>query len=390
MAANNFTWPLINDNITQSDREILADFCLHGERFTNGAKVKEFEKIWSEWLGVKHSVMVNSGASANYISIAMVKELKGEGEVIVPPIGWVSDLASVAQLGMTPVIVDVSLNDFNITAENIKRAITSKTKAIVLVHTLGFNAINEEIIQLAKEHDLLLIEDCCEAHGATYKGKKVGSFGDISLFSFYFGHHITTIEGGTVCVNDDHLYDLAKLFRSHGMTREASQELQRDYQLAYPNLNPLFTFAVAGFNMRSTELNAVLGIEQMKRLDSNIEARTRNLHTWLDNLDNSKFMTSFSTPGSSNFALPLMMQGITRDKLKDVCRILEEEGVEYRLGTAGGGNQALQPYLKKFPHRVNGSLAHASYVHHYALYVGNHPELTEEQIINLCKKLNNV
>ena len=385
-----YSWPLINDNITQGDRKVLADFCLHGERFTNGAKVKEFEKIWSEWLGVKHSVMVNSGASANYISIAMVKELKGLGEVIVPPIGWVSDLASVAQLGMTPVIVDVSLNDFNITAENIKNAITPKTKAIVLVHTLGFPAINDEIIKLAKEHDLILIEDCCEAHGATYKDKKVGSFGDISLFSFYFGHHITTIEGGTVCVNDDKLYDLAKLFRSHGMTREASQELQREYQLMYPNLNPLFTFAVAGFNMRSTELNAVLGIEQMKRLDSNIEIRTRNLHSWLDNLDNSKFMTSFPTQGSSNFALPLMMQSITRDKLKDVCHILEEEGVEYRLGTAGGGNQALQPYLKKFPHRINGALAHADYVHYNALYVGNHPELTEEQIINLCKKLNNV
>ena len=118
MAANNYTWPLINDNITQSDREILADFCLNGERFTNGPKVKEFEKIWSEWLGVKHSVMVNSGASANFISIAMVKELVGIGEVIVPPIGWVSDISSVAQLGMTPVFVDVSMNDFNITFEN--------------------------------------------------------------------------------------------------------------------------------------------------------------------------------------------------------------------------------------------------------------------------------
>jgi CDP-4-dehydro-6-deoxyglucose reductase, E1 len=116
-------------------------------------KLREFEKIWSEWLGVKHSVMVNSGASGNYISIAMVKELVGEGEVIVPPIGWVSDISSVAQLGMTPVFVDVSLNDFNITAENIKNAITPKTKAIVLVHTLGFPAINDEIIQLAKDNN---------------------------------------------------------------------------------------------------------------------------------------------------------------------------------------------------------------------------------------------
>ena len=385
-----YSWPLINDNITQSDRQILADFCLNGERFTNGSKVKEFEKAWSEWLGVKHSVMVNSGASANFISIAMVKELKGIGEVIVPPIGWVSDISSVVQLGMTPVFVDVSLTDFNITAENIKRAITKDTKAIVLVHTLGFNAINDEIIAIAKENDILLIEDCCEAHGAKYGDKRVGSMGDISLFSFYFGHHITTIEGGTVCVNDDKLYDLAKLFRSHGMTREASPELQEHYKLTNPDLNPLFTFAVAGFNMRSTELNAVLGLEQMKRLDYNIERRTANLYTWLDNLDGSKFIKGFQTEGSSNFALPLVMQGITRDKLKDVCAVLEAEGVEYRLGTAGGGNQARQPYLKNFPHEICGVLAQADYIHDNALYVGNHPELTEEQIINLCKKLNNV
>jgi CDP-6-deoxy-D-xylo-4-hexulose-3-dehydrase len=383
-------WPLINDNITQQDREVLADFCLNGKRFTNGEKVKEFEKVWSEWLGVKHSVMVNSGASANFISIAMVKELKGIGEVIVPPIGWVSDISSVVQLGMKPVFVDIDTNNFNITAENIKAAITKDTKAIVLVHTLGFNGITDEIIKIAKENDLILIEDCCEAHGATFRDKKVGSIGDISLFSFYFGHHITTIEGGTVCVNDDKLYDLAKLFRSHGMTREASSELQEQYRLSNPDLNPLFTFAVAGFNMRSTELNAVLGLEQMKRLDYNIECRRNNLDTWLKNLDSSKFITSFDTEGNSNFALPLVMQDTTKDKLKNVCDVLTENGVEYRVGTAGGGNQARQPYLEKFPYKIFGILNKANYIHENALYIGNHPELTEEQIIDLCKKLNNV
>jgi CDP-6-deoxy-D-xylo-4-hexulose-3-dehydrase len=386
----NYTWPLINDNITQNDRQILADFCLNGKRFTNGEKVKEFEQIWSDWLGVKYSVMVNSGASANYISIAIVKELVGTGEVIVPPIGWVSDISSVAQLGMTPIFVDVDMKNFCITTENIKNAITPNTKAIVMVHALGFNGITDELVQLCKEKNIILIEDCCEAHGATFRDKKVGSIGDISLFSFYFGHHITTIEGGTVCVNDPKLYDLAKLFRSHGMTREASPELQEQYKIANPNLNPLFTFAVAGFNMRSTELNAVLGIEQMKRLDYNIQCRVENLNIWLNNLDSNKFITSFNTTGNSNFALPLMMQSITRDKLKDVCKILEEEGVEYRLGTAGGGNQARQPYLKKFPYEIVGTLAHSDYIHDNALYVGNHPELTKEQIINVCKKLNNV
>jgi CDP-6-deoxy-D-xylo-4-hexulose-3-dehydrase len=385
-----FNWPLINDNISQTDREVLADFCLNGERFTNGPKVKEFEKIWSEWLGVKHSVMVNSGASANYISIAMVKELLGEGEIIVPPLGWVSDISSVAQLGMTPVFVDVSFDNLAITAENIKRAITPKTKAIVLVHCLGFNGINDEIVKIAKDNNLILIEDCCESHGAMFGDKKIGSIGDISLFSFYFGHHITTIEGGMVCINDSKLYDLAKLFRSHGMTREASLELQQQYQDLYPKLNPLFTFAVAGFNMRSTELNAVLGIEQMKRLDYNINKRVDNLKIWLENLNSSKFMTDFTTQGNSSFALPLILQSSNVDKLKDVCKILEEEKVEYRLGTAGGGNQAFQPYLKKFNYRINGELSVINYIHSNSLYIGNHPELTSEQIINLCNKLNNV
>tara|TARA_R110000796_G_scaffold96303_3_gene201971 strand:+ start:7801 stop:8964 length:1164 start_codon:yes stop_codon:yes gene_type:complete len=385
-----FNWPLINDNITKTDKQILSDFVLNSNRFTNGPKVKEFEKIWSEWLGVKHSSMVNSGASANFISIAVVKELLGEGEVIVPPLGWVSDISSVAQLGMTPVFVDVNPNSLNITAENIKKAITPKTKAIVLVHTLGFNGMTDEIVKIAKENNILLIEDCCEAHGAKFKDKRVGSIGDISLFSFYFGHHITTIEGGMVCVNNPKLLDLVKLFRSHGMTREASPELQQEYKENYPNLNPLFTFAVAGFNMRSSELNAVLGIEQMKRLDNNIEARRVNLDIWLQNLDSTKFKIDYDIEGNSSFALPLIMVESFKDKLCNVCSILENEKVEYRLGTAGGGNQALQPYLSKFSHRKVGDLSNVNYIHSNSLYIGNHTDLTEKQIINLCKKINNV
>ena len=385
-----FKWPLINNNVSDSDRKILSDFILSGERLTNGNKVREFERLWSEWLGVKYSTMVNAGASANFISIAMVKELLGKGEIIVPPLGWVSDISSVTQLGMTPVFVDVSKENLAITEKNIEEAITENTKAIVLVHCLGFNGINEKIIDLAKKHNLLLIEDCCESHGATFNGKKVGSIGDISLFSFYFGHHITTIEGGMVCVNDEKLYNLSRLFRSHGMTRETSEEVQNEYKTKYPNLNPLFTFAVAGFNMRSTELNAVLGIEQLKRLDYNIEKRTENLHTWLNSLDDDKYFTKYDTEGSSNFALPLILNEKDKTMLNKVCEILEEESIEYRLGTAGGGNQAIQPYLEKYDYRICGNLDTCNHIHEYSLYVGNHTDLTREQIINVCKKLNNV
>lgn len=391
-----FRWPLINDNVSESDRNVLSKFILENDRFTNGIKVIEFEELWSKWLGVNHSVMLNSGTSGNYISIAIVKELMGVGEIIIPPLGWVSDVASVVQLGMKPVFVDISLNNLSITSENIKKAITSDTKAIVLVHCLGFNAINEEIIKIAKDNNLLLIEDCCEAHGATFNGKKVGSFGDISIFSFYYGHHITTIEGGMICTNNKSLYEQSKLFRSHGMTREVSLDTQSEYRKKYPNLNPLFTFAVAGFNMRSTELNAVLGIEQMKKLDYNIEKRKHNLNVWLENLDSLKYYTEFDINGNSSFALPLMVKPSYSDKFKinddfsGVCDILDLNNVEYRLGTSGGGNQVLQPYLENIDYSVIGELDNVNYVHHNSLYIGNHPNLTDEIIIDLCKQLNNV
>lgn len=391
-----YKWGLINDNITEEDRKVLSEFILSKNRLTNGDKVKEFEKIWSDWLGVKKSTMVNSGNSANFISIAIVKELLGIGEVIVPSMGWVSDLSSIVQLGMKPVVLDVSYDTLSITADDIKRAITKDTKAIVLVHCLGFNGLTEEIIQIAKDNEILLIEDCCEAHGATFKDKKVGSYGDISIFSFYFGHHITTIEGGMVCTNNNRIHDLSRMFRSHGMTREASSETQNNYIRNYPDLNPLFTFAVAGFNMRSTELNAVLGIEQMKRIGYNIQRRVSNLKTWLENLNPFKFKTDFNLDGNSSFALPLVVQETYKDKFDinddydSVIDILKLCSVEYRVGMAGGGNQQIQPYLEKFDHRTICDLKNINYLHKYSLYIGNHPELTDEQIINLCKLLNNV
>lgn len=391
-----YKWPLINDNITLEDRKKLVDFILSNRRLTNGEKVKEFEKIWSNWLGVKHSTMINSGSSGNFISIAIVKELLGIGEIIVPPLGWVSDVSSITQLGMVPVFVDISLDNLSITAENIKSAITPKTKAIVLVHCLGFNGINEEIIKIARENNILLIEDCCEAHGACFSGQKVGTFGDMSVFSFYFGHHITTIEGGIISTNNPKIYELSKLFRSHGMTREVSEKTQKTYIKENPNLNPLFTFAVAGFNMRSTELNAVLGIEQMKRIDNNIEKRKHNLKIWLDNLDGLKFKTKFEDNGNSSFALPLIMQPHYTDRLhinddfSGVCDVLDINGVEYRLGMSGGGNQALQPYLKKCEYKIIDKLENCNYVHNNSLYIGNHTDLTDEQIINLTKRLNDV
>ena len=166
----NFNWQLINDSITEGDKKALTDFINEpNQRFTNGPKVKEFEKKWSDWLGVKHSVFVNSGAMGNYLMVALMKETKGYGEVIVPAIAWVSDISSLVNLGMKPIFVDIDISNFAMTLESIKGAVTKKTKGIVLCHILGFSAITDEIVDFAKQNDLFLIEDCCESHGATYK-----------------------------------------------------------------------------------------------------------------------------------------------------------------------------------------------------------------------------
>jgi CDP-6-deoxy-D-xylo-4-hexulose-3-dehydrase len=385
---SNFKWQLINDSITDSDKKALTDFInTPNQRFTQGEKVREFEKEWSKWEGVRYSTFVNSGASANYIMASIMKERKGLGEVIVSPLGWISDVAPLVNLGFKPVFVDVSMETMSITLDNIKRAVTDKTVGVCLVHVLGFNAINDELVEFCKDSDLFLIEDCCEAHGTTYQNRKSGSLSDVSNFSFYFGHHITTVEGGMVCTNDNDIHQLARAFRSHGMTRELSDEVQNEYKKEYPDLNPLFTFAVPGYNMRNQEFNAVLGLEQLKRLNFNIEKRQENFKTWIDCLDPIKYQVSFQEEGNSNFSLPLIILDSNKLLFEGVCRILDEEEVEYRIGTAGGGNQARQPYLEKYEFRAH-DLTNVDYIHDFGLYVGNHPELDKEEIIKLCDRLN--
>jgi CDP-6-deoxy-D-xylo-4-hexulose-3-dehydrase len=304
-------------------------------------------------------------------------------------LGWVSDVSPLVNLGFTPVFVDVSMETMSITLDNIKNAVTDKTVGVCLVHVLGFNAINGELVKFCKDNDLFLIEDCCESHGATYNDGKIGTLGDVSNFSFYFGHHITTIEGGMVCTNDDDIHQLARAFRSHGLTRELSQEVQEEYQTKYPDINPLFTFAVPGYNVRSTELNAVLGLEQLKRLDYNIWNRQDNFRVWVSCLDPVKYQTYFQEEGSSNFSMPLIVLDDNKELFDRVCNLLDKEDVEYRVGTAGGGNQARQPYLEKYEFRMH-DLTNVNYIQEYGLYVGNHPELDKDGIILLCEQLNSL
>ena len=377
--------------IEKDDIDALTNFLNKSDRFTNGPKVKEFEDKWSRWLNVDYSLMVNSGASGNFLTIALVKELFGVGEVIVPSLGWSSDISSVVQLGMTPVFVDVDPLTLGVNPTSLKNALNEKTKAVVIVHALGFNAISPEVKNILDKAKIFVIEDCCESHGALLNanpGDRIGTYGDVSIFSFYFGHHITTVEGGIVSTNSEKIFQLSKMLRSHGMTREASAEVRSEYEAKYPDLNPLFTFALAGFNFRSTELNAVIGLSQLKKLDGNILTRSRNLDVWLDNLSAEKFKINYQRTGNSNFALPLVLNAADKNLKNKVCEKLNNLGVEYRLGTAGGGNLSRQPFLEKYTHRIVDDQQVVNHIHDYGLYVGNGGHVKEEAIKRLTDELN--
>lgn len=387
----NLNWPLMRNNITRSDLNTVIKF-LEGEPIlTQASNVREFEREWSEWLGIKHSVFVNSGASANLISMAALHEIYGDGEVIVPTLTWVSDIASVIQNNLTPIFVDINPRTLGMDTEAVLQKITPHTRAVFITHILGYNALTQKLLDELQARNILLIEDVCESHGATFNGRKLGTFGALSNFSFYYAHHMSTIEGGMICTNDDTLYETARMFRSHGMVREStSEELKGDYRQRHPDLNPDFIFAFPAYNMRSTEINAVLGRAQLHRLDANNLIRNENLKLFLSRLDPQKYFTNFDLTGCSNYAFTLILQKpdeLFRDK---VMQALRAHGVEFRRGTSGGGNQLRQPYLTKRFGDEYKKYPHTDHVHFYGFYIGNYPDLEQEKIVALCDLLNNV
>ncbi len=386
-------WPLMANNITRYDLESLIRFLqTRNPILTHSKNVKAFEKEWSKWLGVKYSIFVNSGASANLLSIQAIREMYGLGEIIVPPLTWVSDIASVIQNGFKPIFADINPRTLGMDTDEIIKKITPKTKAVFLTHILGYNAITQKLLDTLTERNIPLVEDVCESYGATFKGKKLGTFGLISNFSFYYAHHMSTIEGGMISTNDPNIYDMIRMFRAHGMVREAdSASLKRAYQKKYPDLNPDFIFAYPAYNMRPTEINAVIGLSQLKRLNKNNKNRINNLRIFLENLDPNKYKTDFDTEGSCNYAFTLVCKKADPIFVKKVMKALKNSGVEFRRGTSGGGNQLRQPYLRK----IIGDDEYAKhpnveYIHFYGFYIGNYPTLKKEKILKLCKILNDL
>ena len=385
--------PLMQNNLNRADLDVLVDFLKQDEPIlTQSANVQAFEQEWSQWLGVKYSIYVNSGSSANLITMAALKHLYGGGEVIVPPLTWVSDIASVIHNGFEPVFVDINPQTLCMDDEQILNNLTEKTRAVFLTHVQGFNGLTERLLKMLEEKDIPLIEDVCESHGATFKGRKLGSFGLISNFSFYYAHHMSTIEGGMVCTNDEVIFQTLRMLRSHGMVRESSNDtVKNKYITDNPDLSPDFIFAHPAYNVRNTEIGAVIGRNQLKRLDENNDKRNKNLAQFIDGLDEKRYRKDFILEGCSNYAFPLVLRKPDSEFRDRVEKVMGEAGVEFRRGSSGGGNQMRQPYLKDVvKDREWEDYPEVEHVHFFGYYIGNYPDLQEEKILSLCGLLNSV
>ncbi len=387
-----FFHPLMFNNISENDKKVLSKFILNNDIFTQSSKVKQFEKLWSNWLGVKYSVFVNSGSSSNFLTLAAIKILYGKGEVIVPPLTWNSDIVSVINNGFKPVFVDINLHNLSMNVDQVLKNINKNTKAVFITHAQGFNGLNEKLLKTLNKKKIILIEDVCESHGAKFKNRKLGSFGKISNFSFYYAHHMSTIEGGMVCTNDKKIYELVKMLRGHGLLRESGNiKMQNSLKKKYKKLSPNFIFLHPGYNMRSNELQAVLGINQLKRLDINNKKRIINFKIFLSLLDKNKYYVDYDLKGNSNYAFPLILKTNSIKKRNLFEKAISKGGIEFRRGNAGGGNQMRQPYLKNYVKKNSFSkYPNVEKVHNFGYYIGNSPYLKKNNIIELVKILNNI
>jgi CDP-6-deoxy-D-xylo-4-hexulose-3-dehydrase len=387
---NKFFLPLMNDNIDKEDVNSVIEFLSQDiiPKLTNGPKVVEFENKWGEWLGSKYNLFVNSGASANELTMLALAHIIGEGEIIVPPLTWISDISSVLFAGHKLVFVDVNFTNLSFDIEKLKSAITPNTKAIFLTHVLGINGLTDELLDICEKNNILLIEDVCESHGTTFQGCKVGNFGFASNFSFYFAHHMSTIEGGMISTNNWEFYQVCRALRSHGMTREmTSDSMKISIAMDNPDLNPDFIFLRPAHNFRSTEINAVIGLSQLPKLDAKNQERIDNFDLFISNLNSEKYHVAISTEGNCNYAFIVILKDADFAKRNQLEKKLQNNGIEFRRGLSGGGNQMRQPFFKSVYNDFS-NFPNIEHIHNFSWYIGNYPGLEKEKIIKLLEVLN--
>lgn len=385
---------------TFCDEEIHSAIqVLRSKQVTMSSKCFEFEDKFSNYLHTKNAVFVNSGSSANLLAFfALVNPLcpiiddkqrvNPGDEVIVPAVTWSTTIWPVVQAGLTPVIVDCDSDTLQMKPESILKALSPRTKIICPVHVLG-NSVNMDfILSFAKENRLWVVEDCCEALGTRYDSNYVGTLGDIGTYSFFFSHHITTIEGGMIITKHDELAEIFRAMRAHGWTRHLKNRIAVEAQ--YPDIDPRFLFINTGFNLRPTEINAAFGLLQIDKLDTFNQTRA-NIATHWTNAFRHEIQSGYFNPmqitektDAAWFGYPILC----RDKaLRNALQQhLEENGVETRPVICG--NLARQPAFQLIQHRIADDLTGADNIMDRGLFWASHPILSKEQInyvVNIVK-----
>lgn len=376
---------LVKDTIDLNDVKRLITWLETNPRLTKGDLTLEFEKKWSEWLGVKYSVFVNSGSSANLAaiySLLLSGKLKNN-KIVVPAVSWVTTVTPTIQLGMEPIMCDCDIDNLGLDINHLKEIIKNDNpSAIILVHVLGIPNHMNEILKLCKENDILLIEDTCESIGSKYNDKLLGTLGDLSTFSFYFGHHMSTIEGGMISTNDEDLYHILLSIRSHGWDRDLPKEKQNSLREKYgvDKFRSLYTFYYPGFNLRSTDLQAYIGLGQLEKLDMIVENRNKNFIRYKNEIKNT-FWNVSPPEGSfiSNFSFPIITKNI-----KELTEQLITNNIECRPLICGSINE--HPFWYERYGKQN--LPNSKLVHNYGLYLPNNHQMTDEEISKVIEVVN--
>jgi len=352
--------------------------CILSGWLTQGQMVQMFERDFASYIGVKNGIMVNSGSSANLLALSVLtnrklrKRMKPRDEIITPAVTWATTVYPIADVGAVPVLIDVDLETYNMSLPELEKAVGKRTRAIMPVHLLGNPCEMDEIMRVASEHDLFVIEDACEAHGAEFRQKKVGSFGDLSTFSFFVSHHITTIEGGIILTNDENYADMLRGFREFGWIRHLRH--RKEIARKYPNIDERYLFVERGYNLRATEIQAAFGLQQIPRLERFISIRRDNARYWTNRLKqySELFILPNERPGTRHvwFGYPLTVKPDAPFTMKELVRYLESRKIETRPIMAG--NIEEQPVMSKIRYRKVGSLKNARTIMRNSFFFGNH------------------
>ncbi len=388
---NRMRYKLAEKVIDEKDLEALALWLATNAQLTKGPLTLQFEKLWADWVGTRYAVFCNSGSSANLLAayamlISSSSQLKNK-KVIVPAVGWVTTIAPFIQFGFEPIMCGADPENFGLDLLELETLLQKYDPAVVVyVQALGVPGDMDKLLALREKYGFLLLEDACAALGAEYDGQKVGSFGDMSTFSFFFGHQLSTIEGGMINTDSKEFYDLLLMLRSHGWGKDLDDKTRSGLmeKHAIDPWHEPFTFFVPGFNVRSTDLNAFLGIRQMQKADKVISTRRQNHLTYTQNLKTVQTQKAHSKAAACSISLGAIAK--SPEHRRRIVKKLDEQGIETRLFSAG--NLGRHPFWQKLYGEFRDPVA--DQIHDCGFFLPNNESLNEKDIKFICEAVNNV